>query len=120
MPDDTIHVFLEVDVPEEKRDAFASVMGELVADAEREPGTLVYEWYFAPDGRTCHIHERYRDIPHGETHVRNFAENYGPRFFEAIGGIKAAVYGEPGAYIRGALEGAAPAYFGRTAGFNRF
>lgn len=120
MADQTIHVFLDVDVPLDKRGGFEAVMAELVADAEREPGTLVYEWNFAEDGRTCHIHERYRDVEHGDVHVRNFAENYAGRFFELIGGIRATIYGEPGDYIRSALDGVKPAYFRRLAGFNRF
>lgn len=120
MSDQTIHVFLDVTVPPENRSAFNSVMWELVAQAENEPGTLVYEWNFADDDETCHIHERYQDIEQGEIHVRNFAENYAARFFEAIGGIKASVYGEPGEYIRQVLDGVRPTYYARVAGFNRF
>lgn len=120
MADNTIHVFLDVQVPQDKRAAFDAVMADLVSDAKREDGTLIYEWNFAEDGTTCHIHERYRDIPHGEIHVRNFAENHAGRFFEAIGGITAAVYGDAGGYIRGVLDGVKPSYFSRVAGFNRF
>lgn len=120
MADQTIHVFLDVEVPAEKRARFEAVMARLVAEAEAEPGTLVYEWNLAGDGTTCHIHERYRDVEHGNRHVRNFAENHAGPFFEAVGSVRAAVYGEPGNYIRSVLDGVRPTYFTRLAGFNRF
>ena len=41
MSSDTIHIHLEVKVPEAKRAGFMALMNELVERTRKEPGTLV-------------------------------------------------------------------------------
>ncbi len=59
MSNDTIHIHLEVDVPEANRAGFMELMGELVDRTSKEDGTLVYEWYEVGDTGKWHILERY-------------------------------------------------------------
>lgn len=119
MPDDTITILLKVDVPSENAAGFKTLMAELVARSEGEPGTLIYEWYQTEDG-TWHIVERYADAAHGDRHVKGFAENYAGRFFDLVERCEATVSDNATPYIKGVLDGLSPLYISQKAGFNRF
>ena len=120
MTNQTIDIHLKVAVPENNASGFEAIMNELVAVAEKEPGTLVYEWYATSDGREWHILERYANAEDGDKHVRGFAENFAGRFFELIDGCEAIVSDNATPYIRGVLEGISPLYVSQRGGFNRF
>lgn len=118
MTNETIHIHLTVAVPAAKADGFETLMNELVAIAQTEPGTLVYEWYAA--GGTWHILERYANGTEGDKHVKGFAENFAARFFELVDSCEAVVSDNATPYIRGVLEGLKPLYLGQRGGFHRF
>ncbi len=120
MTDDSIHVYLKVGVPAEQRSGFETIMHELVEEAKTEPGTLMYEWFFCDQSRTCHIQERYANAEEGDKHVKNFAENFAGRFFEHIDGIEGVASANATPYIRSILDGINPTYAAKAAGFNRF
>lgn len=120
MTNETIHIHLKVGVPTENADGFVALMNELAERTQREPGTLVYEWYSVDGGHTWHILERYADAENGDLHVKGFAENYAARFFELIDSCEAIVSDNATPYIRGVLEGIAPLYISQQGGFNRF
>lgn len=120
MSNETIHIHLKVGVPAENESGFVALMNDLVAVVEKEPGTLVYEWYATEDGRTWHIIERYANATDGDSHVKGFAENFAGRFFELIDGCEAIVSDNATPYIRGVLEGITPLYVGQRGGLNRF
>lgn len=120
MSDETIHIHLEVKVPEPNRAGFNDLMSELVERTQREAGTLVYEWYEVGDTGTWHILERYADAENGDLHVKGFAENYAGRFFELVESCVGTVSDNATPYIKGVLEGIAPLYIGQKGGFNRF
>lgn len=116
MSDGSIHVYLKVGVPTDLKPGFKELMQELVAQAQTEPGTLMYEWFFCSEERTCHIQERYANAEEGEKHVKNFAG----RFFEHIDGIEGVVSANASPYIRSVMDGISPVYATKAAGFNRF
>lgn len=120
MFDKSIHVYLKVGVPVERKTGFEQIMHELVSEAQQEPGTLMYEWFFCYEGRTCHIQERYVNAEEGDKHVKNFAEKYADRFFKHIDGIEGVVSANASPYIRSVLDGISPTYAVKVAGFNRF
>ncbi len=120
MSNETIHIHLEVVVPEEKRAKFTDLMNELVDQTSNETGTLVYEWYEVGDTGTWHILERYANAERGDLHVKGFAENYAGRFFELVDSCTGIVSENATPYIKGVLEGIAPLYIGQKGGFNRF
>jgi quinol monooxygenase YgiN len=120
MNDASIHVYLRVGISQDKKEGFEQIMHELVDVAEREPGTLMYEWFICDEGKTCHIHERYANEREGDKHVRNFAENYAARFFDHITAIEGVVSANASPYIRAVLDGIKPTYAAKAAGFNRF
>jgi len=120
MSNDTIHIHLEVVVPDANRDGFAALMGELVARTQTEDGTLVYEWYEVGDTGRWHILERYADAENGDLHVKGFAENYAGRFFDLVESCTGIVSDNATPYIKGVLEGISPLYIAQKGGFNRF
>lgn len=120
MSNETIHIHLEVTVPEGNRAGFEELMGELVERTSKENGTLVYEWYEVGDSGTWHILERYADADNGDLHVKGFAENYAGRFFDLVTSCKAIVSNNATPYIKGVLEGISPLYIDQRGGFNRF
>ena len=120
MSNETIHIHLEVSVPEANRASFTDLMNELVDRTGKESGTLVYEWYEVGDTGKWHILERYADAENGNLHVKGFAENYAGRFFELVDSCIGIVSDNATPYIKGVLEGISPLYIAQKGGFNRF
>ena len=119
MSNNSIHIHLEVEVPEANRAGFQELMGELVERTSKEDGTVVYEWYEVGDTGKWHILERYAYAENGDLHVKGFAENYAGRFFELVS-CTGIVSENATPYIKGVLEGIAPLYIAQKGGFNRF
>jgi quinol monooxygenase YgiN len=120
MSNTTIHIHLEVKVPEANRAGFVDLMNELVARTSKEAGTLVYEWYEVGNTGTWHILERYADAENGDLHVKGFAEGYAGRFFELVTSCTGIVSDNATPYIKAVLEGISPLYIAQKGGFNRF
>jgi quinol monooxygenase YgiN len=84
---------------------FRALIGELVtATQANEPNTLCYEYYISPDGKQCHIYERYADSPAVMTHMQNFAA-FAERFMAAIEMTGTAIYGNPSPEVRELASG---------------
>lgn len=120
MSNTTIHIHLEVKVPEANRAGFVDLMNELVARTSKEAGTLVYEWYEVGNTGTWHILERYADAENGDLHVKGFAEGYAGRLFELVTSCTGIVSDNATPYIKAVLEGISPLYIAQKGGFNRF
>ena len=110
---------LEVAVKPGKLEEFRSLMNEMVASTEKEPGSLSYEWFISEDGATTHIYERYADSAATLVHVGNFGANFAGRFLAAVDPTRLSVYGEPSKEVADALSAFGPAYFGTFGGFAR-
>lgn len=120
MSNGTIHIHLEVVVPEANREGFVNLMNDLVERTSKKDVTLVYEWYEVGDRGTSHILERYADAENGDLHVKGFAENYAGRFFELVDSCTGIVSDNATPYIKGVLQGISPLYIAQKGGFNRF
>jgi quinol monooxygenase YgiN len=114
-----IHLVLTVEIAPENIAAWRELMTEMVAATEREAGTTIYEWYYSSDGRTCCIHERYRDSAACDEHVANFIANFGARFLGSATSVAVAVHGDPSATVRETIAGLEPVYLELAAGFAR-
>ena len=79
---ENIHWLLEVAILPGKLEDFRSVVRDLIAATEPEPGTFDYEWYFNADNTACHIYERYRDSAALIKHVEGF-HRFAERFMQA-------------------------------------
>ena len=75
---DAIGPFVEAKIKDGKRDEFEAVMKEIVAETEKESGTLNYQYYVSDDGDVL-VYERFATVESAHTHVDNwdrFAEHW--------------------------------------------
>ena len=115
-----IQFLIKLSVSADKRDAWKTLMHEMLAATEKEPGTLVYEWYVDDATGRFQLHERYADRAACENHIDNFVTNFAERFLGIASDIEFTVCGDPSEKVREVLAGLAPSYFALTAGFARF
>ena len=119
MPE-TISWNLRLSVRDGKRDEVRTLMREMVASTRQdEPGAETYEWFISEDGSTCHIYERYADSEAVMAHLHNFGTKYAERFLGCLEPTDFAVYGDPSAEARAALDGFGASYYERLDGFKR-
>lgn len=114
----TVHWLLEVSVNEGKLQDFKTLMGEMVAATQAEPGTLIYEWYFDESQQTCQINERYQDSSATMVHLQSFG-GFADRFMAAVTPVNFIVMGAPDESVREGLAGLNPTYLRQEAGFSR-
>jgi quinol monooxygenase YgiN len=100
-------------------EALRELMGELVASAQSEPGTLIYEWFLGDGGTTCHVLERYADSAAALLHVSKFGEQFAERFVALAPPTGVTVYGDPSPEVRGALDGFGATWLEPFGGFAR-
>ncbi len=111
---------LDLNVREGQGDTFRALMAEMVAATEaNEPGTIAYEWNLSPDGKVCHLYERYTDSAAAMIHIGTFGARYAERFMAVLEPTGCSVYGSPNAEIKAALAGLGPTYLEPAAGFSR-
>jgi hypothetical protein len=105
-------------VEPEDLEAFKSLIAEIIALAEKEPGTLIYEYSLGEDGRSVHIVERYLTegvLPHVEETFGPYAE----RFLKLAKINTLYVYGTPPADLKAKLESFGAIFMAPLAGFAR-
>ena len=114
-----VYWMLELEIKSGQSEAFATLMSEMVANAQNnEPNTLNYEWSTNAEGTVCHIYERYLDSAAVMTHMKGF-EPFASRFFEVFKPLRFSVYGSPSPEVKGALAALNPSYLQLAAGFHR-
>lgn len=99
--------------------AFRALMHEMVEATKAEPGTLVYEWFLAADGKTCHINEHFADTAAHKAHGDNFGARFAARFMPCVEVVGTTVYGNPSDAARERLAGLDPVYLPAIGGFRR-
>lgn len=110
---------LQLGVQGGRLDEARALMSEMVTATEQEPGAIGYEWFLSPDGRVCHICEKYSDSAAALEHLGNFGANFAERFLELFAPTSFHVYGEPSDEVRGVLDGFGAVYLGPLGGFTR-
>ena len=115
---ESIHWLLELELNPERAADFKVLMGEMVALAETQPGTLVYEWYFNEDNSRCIINERYRDSTALIDHLAASGP-YAERFIAAATISRLTILGDVDTATRVALEALEPSYLSIGEGFSR-
>ena len=102
-----------------KLDDFKQLVAAAVANTEREPKTLEYQYSLSPDQKSIDIVERYVDADAVVTHVNGFKAKFGKRFMEDVTPTHFAVYGPVNAGAKAALAGFNPVYMSPIDGFAR-
>ena len=108
---------IEVEVLPGKLEEFRAVVQDLVASSKREPGTLVYDWFFDSNGKVCHTYEHYRDSNAVIAHATTFGHEFAERFQQSCRQIGLDVYGVPNDAAKALLDLYGATYFVRWQGF---
>jgi quinol monooxygenase YgiN len=98
-------------------EAFKQLVPKLVATAEQEAGTLVYEWSMRADGKTFDVVEIYQDSAAVIAHGKDIGSKFGTEWGQAKKFLKVVIYGDPDADARKALARLNPEYQTPIAGF---
>ncbi len=106
-------------VPPEQMTDFKKIVGQLVAAAKNEAGTLAYEFSIAVDQSTVHIFERYRDSHAIVSHVTQTFGPFAERFLAVAQVLGFVVYGTPSTEVQEVLAGFNPTYMTPFDGFTR-
>jgi quinol monooxygenase YgiN len=56
-------------------DKFKSLANRIITRVAQEPGTLMYEWSFRPDGKTFDVVELYQNSDALVEHIKHFSES---------------------------------------------
>ena len=114
-----VYYNLQLTIRDGQQEAFRKLMEEMVAATKQESGTLVYEWYIAADGKTCHIHEMFADTAAYEEHSANFGAKFATRFMPKLQITGLTVYGSSDAEAREKMSSLQPVFFESFGGFRR-
>ena len=86
---------------------FKEISAQMIAVVqEKDPGTLVYDWYLDEGNLECTVLETYADSDAVLAHISNVGELLG-KLLE-IGNLTIDVYGNPNAELLKATEGLQP------------
>ncbi|OAJ61684.1 hypothetical protein A6V36_23310 [Paraburkholderia ginsengiterrae] len=103
----------------DQMDKFTPLIPKLVAETEKEPGALQFEFNIADDQKTVDIFERYSDSKAALFHQ---AESFVPlseEFFAVAKLTRWVIYGTPSDEFKKANADFHPIYMTRTDGFVR-
>jgi autoinducer 2-degrading protein len=117
--DNDLFWLFTLDVKPGKFDEFKSLVADIVASTQQEPGTLAYQYAVSEDKRSVHIYERYRDSEAFVVHVEQNFAGYAERFHFMVTVRSLVVYGEPNAQAREALDTFNATYMNLFDGFTR-
>ena len=111
---------VELTIKDGRHDDLRTLIAEMVYNAKaNEPGTLDYEWSISPDGRTCHLLERYADSASALAHIKTFEERYAERFVDVMTPTRVTAYGHFSPEARAALAAQHPTFMEPVGGFSR-
>ncbi len=110
---------LQLTIRDGQQEAFRNLMEEMVAATKQESGTLVYEWYVAADGTTCHIHEMFADTAAYREHSANFRAKFATRFMPMLQITGLTAYGNSDSEAREKMSALQPVFFEAFGGFRR-
>ena len=113
----TVSWNLQLAVIDGRLEDFRTLMHEMVAATEAEPGARGYEWFVSDDGSSVHINERYAGSDAVMAHLGAFGAQFAERFLGCVQPTGLSVYGDPSAEARAALDGFGATYLGTFGGF---
>ncbi len=99
-------------------DQLQQLVSQIVAAAEKEPGTLEYDWSISADHTTLTVVERYADSQALLQHGKDFGQ-FAKRFFTLAKPTSLVVFGAPDAAAKKAIAGLNPVYMTTFDGFSR-
>jgi quinol monooxygenase YgiN len=119
MMSDYVAWVLELKIKPGQADAFRSLLDEMVASTENEPGALNYEWHIDDAGEIVHVYERYVDSAAVLAHSATFREKFAARVMNLADITRMTVYGNPNDAVRATLGGGRAVVMQPFGGFTR-
>ena len=101
-------------------DNFKQVAAKVIAAvAEKEPGTMMYEWSLRPDQKTFDAVELYQNSDAVIAHIKHVGSEFGKDLGQVQKEVSLVVYGSPNEAAKQALAGLNPVYETPIDGFIR-
>jgi len=115
-----VHFLVELTVNDGKLDSFERIAQEMIAQTQKEPGAICYEWFWSADRKRCRLLETYADADAVLAHINGPAVQQGvPRLLQTSSLDRFEVYGDPGPQATATLQGVGAEIFAAWAGINR-
>jgi quinol monooxygenase YgiN len=93
----SVRLAVDFSVNEGQLVAFQAIAKRMTEVSESEPGTLVYDWFFEAEGRSCRLLEEYVDAAALTAHFAGAAvKELVPELVQFGGVSRFEVYGDPG------------------------
>jgi quinol monooxygenase YgiN len=108
---------IEIEILPGKQEEFCGIVQDLIASSKKEPGTLVYDWFFDAEHKVCHTYEHYRDSDAVIAHATTFGEKFAERFQKSSRQIGLDVYGSPSSAAKALLDQHGATYYAKWKGF---
>jgi quinol monooxygenase YgiN len=93
----TVRFNVDLTINPGKLDAFQAVAQTMIADTQKEPGALGYDWCLTGDRKRCRIVETYADQNAALAHLTSsVVQELVPKLLETATLNRFEVYGDPG------------------------
>jgi len=115
-----VHWLMELVITDQQASEFNTLMNEVVAEADREPGTMACELNFNDDGDVCTIYLRFVDADAAIIHLAMFSDKFINRFWQTCTVSGTTILGFANEEVLHALQGFRPVVLSQRAGFARF
>jgi len=114
---DNIGWIVEARIKDGKREEFHQVMKEIVAETEKEGGTLNYQYFVSDDGDVL-VYERFADEESAHIHITNW-DNFAERWTNAAPATRMVHLGDLSDELRERHAALAPKLLKPFGGFVR-
>jgi quinol monooxygenase YgiN len=83
---------VEAKIKEGRREEFAAIVSEIVAETRKEGGTLSYQYFVSDDGDVM-VLERFADVESAHIHITNW-DRFSGRWLDAAPGTRMVHLGD--------------------------
>jgi quinol monooxygenase YgiN len=120
MAQQTVRFTVDLTIHEGKLNEFQSIAQAMIADTEKEPGTLAYDWCLSADRKRCRLVEAYVDANAVLAHMTGpVVQKLVPKLVEVTAVSAFEVYGDPGPQATAMLTGMGAEIFPLWRGLDR-
>jgi quinol monooxygenase YgiN len=120
MADSTVRFVVSFAINDGGFVAFERIARAMAAEAQKEPGTIAYEWFVSADRARCRLFEAYVDANAALAHLTGpIVREIVPKLLETGRAAGFEVYGDPGPEAARMLAPLGAEIFPRWPGFGR-
>ena len=108
---------VEAKIKDGRRDEFAQIVENIVAETRKEGGTIVYKYFVSDDGDVL-VLEQFKDVESAQIHITNW-DNFAERWLDAAPGTRMVHLGDLPDELRERHAALAPKHLKFFDGFAR-